>query len=184
MLFGERGFTLIELLVVITIIGIFATVVIGSLNTARDKARYAKAKAELKQIENALEFLYDDTGKYPFGASGETYTLCPPFTGSGDNEVNLSSHNSGLSANGQSWSGWNGPYIIQNIIDPWGTPYYLDTDYRCTSGASGCNGITDTGNDSSVVVSCGPDRSRTNVGSGSEACAYNDDNVVLVFCKS
>jgi len=61
----ERGFTLIELLVVIAIIGVLASVVLASLNTARLKARDARRIADLNQIRVALELYFDDKGYYP-----------------------------------------------------------------------------------------------------------------------
>ena len=59
---ARTGFTLIELLVVIAIIGILASIVVASLNTARRKSRDARRIADVKQIQLALE-LYYDAGK-------------------------------------------------------------------------------------------------------------------------
>ena len=58
----KRGFTLIELLVVIAIIGILASVVLASLNTARDKGSDAAAKGALGQVRSQAELFYD-TGR-------------------------------------------------------------------------------------------------------------------------
>lgn len=61
----QAGFTLIELLVVIAIIGTLASVVLSSLNIAREKGRDAKRLAEAKEIQKALESYYLDNGSYP-----------------------------------------------------------------------------------------------------------------------
>lgn len=60
----KRGFTLIELLVVIAIIGILASVVLASLNSARDKGTDAANKSNLNNIRAQAEIVYDDDGNY------------------------------------------------------------------------------------------------------------------------
>ncbi len=56
---GILGFTLIELLVVIAIIGVLASIVLASLNSARRKSRDARRITDLKQIQLALELYFD-----------------------------------------------------------------------------------------------------------------------------
>lgn len=70
------GFTLIELLVVIAIIGILSSVVLASLNSARQKGRDARRISDIKQIQLALELSYDANGVYPAVLS--TTTLVTP----------------------------------------------------------------------------------------------------------
>lgn len=65
---GEKGFTLIELLVVIAIIGVLATIVLVSLNTAREKARDTRRISDMRQVALALGMYYDDNGSYPSGS--------------------------------------------------------------------------------------------------------------------
>ena len=61
----KRGFTLIELLVVIAIIGILSSIVLASLNSARQKGRDARRLADVKQLQLALELYYDANSSYP-----------------------------------------------------------------------------------------------------------------------
>lgn len=57
---SQRGFTLIELLVVIAIIGILASVVLASLNSARDKGADAAIKSSINNGRAQAELFYDD----------------------------------------------------------------------------------------------------------------------------
>ncbi len=65
-----RGFTLIELLVVIAIIGILSSVVLASLNSARQKGRDARRISDIKQLQLALELFYDANQSYPTTTAG------------------------------------------------------------------------------------------------------------------
>ena len=65
----NQGFTLIELLVVIAIIGVLASVVLASLNTARKKSRDARRIADIKQIQLALELSFDSASPNTYPAT-------------------------------------------------------------------------------------------------------------------
>jgi|CXWL01.1.fsa_nt_gi prepilin-type N-terminal cleavage/methylation domain-containing protein len=68
----KRGFTLIELLVVIAIIGILSSVVLASLNTARNKGADAAIKGDLAGVRATAEVLYDTLGNKYGPSSGTT----------------------------------------------------------------------------------------------------------------
>ncbi|MBU6320958.1 MAG: type II secretion system protein [Patescibacteria group bacterium] len=79
----SRGFTLIELLVVIAIIGLLSSIVLASLNTARQKGFDAQRVSNMRAIQTALELYYNDHGQYPPG-NGSNYgwaSQCPAWGG-------------------------------------------------------------------------------------------------------
>jgi len=97
---SKKGFTLIELLVVIAIIGILSSVVLASLNTARDKGTDAAIKAEVQGMRAEAEIVYN--GGYPTdlcttGGAFDLYTSAT--TKGGDtNDCNVAADDSAWAA--------------------------------------------------------------------------------------
>lgn len=79
--FKKGGFTLIELLVVIAIIGVLASIVLASLNSARRKSRDSRRVADIKQLQLALELYFDaavgGSPNYPAALSSLAPTYIP-----------------------------------------------------------------------------------------------------------
>lgn len=61
----NRGFTLIELLIVLAIIGVLTSFLLVNFIGAKARARDAQRKADLRQIQSALELYRADQGIYP-----------------------------------------------------------------------------------------------------------------------
>lgn len=159
----QRGFTLIELLVVIAIIGVLSSTVMASLNTARVKSRIAAAQAEVNQIRKAIMLLEADTLEWPGHKSIDDIE-----TGGSGNEVwDLNATSAGLVATDGAFPGWNGPYISQVPLDPWGNPYFFDTDYDVDPGAGEIW--------AAVIGSFGPNGDGQNV--------YDSDNIVSTIAS-
>ncbi|MBI5457801.1 type II secretion system protein [Candidatus Kaiserbacteria bacterium] len=98
----KKGFTLIELLVVIAIIGILSSIVLASLNSARQKGRDARRVADIKQIQLALELYYDAHSVYPTQALYATNLVSEGFISTlpKDPSSNLSYAYAGLAPSG------------------------------------------------------------------------------------
>ncbi|MDI3522484.1 MAG: ral secretion pathway protein, partial [Bacillota bacterium] len=62
---NQGGFTLIELLIVVLIIGVLAGIAVPQVAGRSDEAKATACKANMKQIETALESYYLDKGEYP-----------------------------------------------------------------------------------------------------------------------
>lgn len=72
---NRKGFTLIEVLVAATIIGLLASVAIGSYSTATKNSRDARRKSDLETIRSAIEIYRADYGRYPRAGCGSG--VCP-----------------------------------------------------------------------------------------------------------
>ena len=103
----SRGFTLAEIMLVVIIIGILASMVVPRFAGQTEKARMARAKADLAIIGQALDLYELDLGHYP--DSLEELAQREPPSKLGQEEA----------------ARWNGPYLKKGLPkDPWGQVYH------------------------------------------------------------
>ena len=61
----KKSFTLLELIIAIVILGVLSTLISGNFITSLKKGRDARRKADLEQIQRAIEMYYEDKRAYP-----------------------------------------------------------------------------------------------------------------------
>ncbi len=101
----ERGFTLIEIMVVVTILAILIALVAPKMVGRTDQARRVSTKAQIKNIEGALQLYKLDNGVYPSTEQGLDALVNPPTVGV------IPKH----------WK--EGGYLGKVPNDAWGNPY-------------------------------------------------------------
>jgi len=132
----HKGFTLIELLVVIAIIGILSSVVLASLNTAREKSRDAKRVSDIKQIQLALELYFDSNSYYPQSiAALATAGFLPATPLDPLNTGNYTYKYATQSATAAENLSYHLGTLLEGIS---GSSGVLAADSDCTSAAAGC----------------------------------------------
>ena len=98
----SAGFTLLEIMVVVIVIGVLAATIIPQFMTTTADAKVSAAKADISQLENAIERFNLHMDRFPTSDEGlKVLVEAPP----GDDKK------------------WRGPYIKLLRDDPWGNPY-------------------------------------------------------------
>jgi general secretion pathway protein G len=99
---NQRGVTLIEMLVVVTIIALFAALVIPRLLNKADVAKTTAARSQIEMFMTALGSYRLDTSTYPTTEQGLGALREKP----------------------ENLPNWSGPYLPKEVPnDPWGRPY-------------------------------------------------------------
>ena len=75
----KKSFTLLELLISILILGVLSTLIFGNFFTSLQKGRDARRKADLEQIQRALEMYYEDKRAYPTAGAGSGFPFGSKF---------------------------------------------------------------------------------------------------------
>ena len=166
----SAGFTLVEVVIVLAVIAILSAVLMPMIAKNIESARMARASADTATIAKAIVAFFQDLGQWPVYRGGTAHYLLFSAQDADNNGVPdlgsippgwntagrpLSLHfeliaNGNARTPGPSPDGlpvWNGPYLTQMDVDPWGTPYLVNARWLTD---------TATANGGVYVISAGP----------------------------
>ena len=157
---GKDGFTLMEVVITLSIIAILAAVMVPIISNNIQSARYSRASSDVATIGKAMVQFRKDTARWPvYEAGGAANQLLfsdhdadnngvpdnssiPLGTGwniaSGSclsldyNLINNSSALYNLGPRADGLPSWNGPYLSETRLDPWGAPYVVNAQWLYT----------------------------------------------------
>ena len=109
----SSGFTLIELLVVVSIIGVLASVVLASLNSARAKADNAVIRQNLTSIRNEAEILSNGSTYVGTCANAKVVQWIA------DNDAKAGAGSSTCSSSVNSWAAASKLKVAEGTIQYW-----------------------------------------------------------------
>ncbi|MEX0917992.1 MAG: type II secretion system protein [Candidatus Paceibacterota bacterium] len=138
----NKGFTLIELLVVIAIIGLLASVVLASLNSARAKGADAAIRSSLNNARAQAELYYDGNSNSYASVCTTTSTSNPGILAMHDGAADVAG-GAGFVACGSSATEW--AMKARLVSDP--------TQYYCVD-SSGDSTIVTGGYSDTAVTAC------------------------------
>ena len=98
----DKGFTLIEIMVVVIVLGILAALIMPQFMGTTHDAKVSTAKANVSELESALERFYIHMDRYPTTEEGLKVLV----------EAPAASENK-----------WRGPYVKMLRNDPWGNAF-------------------------------------------------------------
>lgn len=96
-----KGFTLIEIMVVVVVIALLGAMIVPTLFSKVQQAEETRIAQDIRAVESAMKFYRLDNFRYPTQVQGLDALLEQP---SGNDR-------------------WNGPYLEDLPLDPWGQAY-------------------------------------------------------------
>lgn len=179
---GKEGFTLMEMVITLSVIAILTAIMVPIISNNIQSARFARASSDVATLGKAMAEFRKDTSRWPAyeagGASNDILFSDQDATNDGipDNGAiptdagwgaigigqrlslayNLIANSSGLYPQGPSTEGlpaWNGPYLSEVRVDPWGTPYVVNSRWLFTDLDAGTPGFQ---YNNAYVLSAGP----------------------------
>ena len=126
----QTGFTIVELLIVIVVIGILAAITIVSYNNVQARAHQSKIDTDMRSLKQAIEIARHQD------SVALRYVTLNTATGSGCwskvTDTDLATRNKTTDS---CWTTYATTLSrisaasnmnVNNLVDPWGRPYYID----------------------------------------------------------